>query len=135
MADPRYQRFANVLVHYSLGLRPGDRLLIRAAPAALPLLREVYRAAIRAGAHPETQIDLAELTAIKLREGSPEQIGYLSPGRLREIEELDALLFITAADNTRALGGIDRQRLAALRQADQPWNARRMARAVGGELR
>ena len=135
MADPRHEKFARALLHYSLSIRPGDKLLIRATPAAYPLLREVYREAIRSGAHPETAIDLAELDEIKLREGTPEQVGYFPAARLREVEEFDAILFITAAENTRALGGVAPERLALSRKAQAQASRRRMERAARGELR
>ena len=135
MADPWHEKFARTLLHYSLGIRPGDKLLIRAMPAAYPLLREVYREAIRAGAHPTTQMELDELDEIKLREGTDEQIGYFPAARLREVEELDAVLIITASENTRALSGIPPERVALLQRAGAAWSRRRMERATAGELR
>ena len=135
MADPWHEKFARTLLHYSLGIRPGDKLLIRAMPAAYPLLREVYREAIRAGAHPTTQIELDDLDEIKLREGTDEQVGYFPAARLREVEELDAVLIITASENTRTLSGIPPERVALLQRAGAAWSRRRMERAATGELR
>ena len=43
-------RYAQLLVGYSLDIRPGDRLLIHTTLLAEPLVREVYRHALRAGA-------------------------------------------------------------------------------------
>ena len=60
MADPRYRKFASALIHYALGIVPGDKLLISSTPLAAPLLGEVVREALRAGAHPETRIELAD---------------------------------------------------------------------------
>jgi len=51
-ADIRLQRMAQVLVHYSLGIKKGDRLAIQTEPMAAPLVREV----VRAGAFVETFI-------------------------------------------------------------------------------
>ena len=135
MADPWHEKFARTLLHYSLGIRPGDKLLIRAMPAAYPLLREVYREAIRAGAHPTTQIELDDLDEIKLREGTDEQVGYFPAARLREVEELNAVLIITASENTRTLSGIPPERVALLQRAGAAWSRRRMERAATGELR
>jgi 3-isopropylmalate/(R)-2-methylmalate dehydratase large subunit len=49
MTDPRHQKLAQALIHYALGIKPGDKLLITSTPLAAPLLREVYREALRAG--------------------------------------------------------------------------------------
>ena len=43
MADPRHQKLAQVLVHYSLAIKPGDKLLIGCPFFAEPLIRELYR--------------------------------------------------------------------------------------------
>ena len=50
MTDPRLEKLASVLVNYSLKIRPGDKLSIEAPDVAAPLVRAVYREALRAGA-------------------------------------------------------------------------------------
>jgi aminopeptidase len=45
-------RWARVLVDYSLGVRPGDRVAIMGGVVAEPLLRAAYREVIRAGGLP-----------------------------------------------------------------------------------
>ena len=41
MADPRQQKLAQVLVHYSLALKPGDKFIIYGRAFAAPLIDEV----------------------------------------------------------------------------------------------
>jgi aminopeptidase len=133
--DPRYQKFAGALIHYALGIRPGDRLLVVSTPLAAPLLREVYREALRAGAHPTTRIELEELAGLLLREGSEEQLRYLSPARREEAEHYDAILRIGAVENTMAQSAIDPARIAMVRRADAPVSARLQERVARKELR
>jgi aminopeptidase len=135
VTDPRYQKFAGALINYALGIVPGDRLLIVSSPLAAPLLREVYREALRAGAHPATRIELEDLNGLLLREGSDEQLRYLSPARLWEAENYDALLRIGAVENTMAQSGIDPARIALAHQAQAPISARLTARTARKELR
>ncbi len=68
MSDIRLQRMANVLVHYSLGIKKGDRLAIMTGPNATPLVREVVREAVNAGAYPETFVELPGVREIILWE-------------------------------------------------------------------
>jgi aminopeptidase len=70
MTDPRVTRMADVIVRHSLDLQPGDLVSISGSPLADDLIRETYRAALRAGAHPVVQTQLAGLTEILLSEGS-----------------------------------------------------------------
>jgi aminopeptidase len=135
MTDPRYRKLAGALLGYALGVRPGDRLLITSTPLAAPLLREVYREALRLGAHPEVQLELEGLQEIKLREGSDEQLRYLSGMRLAEAEYFDARLQIGATENTMALSGIDPARLALVQGARAPLSKRLAERRTGKELR
>src|SRR5262245_46898134 len=124
MADPRHQKLAGALIRYALEIVPGDKLLIIASPLAAPLLHEVYREALRAGAYPETRIELADLAALALREGSEAQVRYLSQVRLWEADYYDAILQISAAENTMALSGVDPGRIALSQQARAPLAAR-----------
>jgi aminopeptidase len=64
MIDPRVAKMADVLVNYSLEIKQGDKLLIGSTPLAAPLVREVYRAALRAGGHPVVRISLAGIDEI-----------------------------------------------------------------------
>lgn len=70
MTAPRIQKLAEVLVRYSLGLESGDHFLIQTTDLAAPLVREIYRAALRAGAHPQTLIQLEGLEEIFLKEAA-----------------------------------------------------------------
>jgi leucyl aminopeptidase (aminopeptidase T) len=42
MIDIRVQKLAQVLIHHSLGVQPGNTLRIRGSVAALPLLQAAY---------------------------------------------------------------------------------------------
>ncbi len=66
MADQRLQRLAQVLVRYSLEVRKGDRLAIQTGPIAAPLVNEVVREAVHAGAFPEVLMSLPGVQEIIL---------------------------------------------------------------------
>lgn len=116
MADPRVARWGEVLARYSLGLQPGHTLAIQAPPAAAPLVRAVYRAALRLGAHPIVQLSLPDLNEILLKAASDEQLQWVSPLETLVLERFDATLNILAQTNTRALTGIDPQKQVTFSQ-------------------
>lgn len=120
MVDPRIQRMAQVLVHYSLELKEGDVFLIRGSDLAAPLIRAVYAEALRAGAHPEVWPSMQGLAEIFYREASEAQLKFVSPALKLAMETYDALLAIRGDYNTRALSGVDpsRQAIAARAQSD-----------------
>jgi aminopeptidase len=135
MTDPRHRKLAAVLTGYALGIKPGDRLLITSTPLAAPLIAEVYREALRAGAHPEVQLELEALRELALREGSDDQLRHLPQPRLWEADYYDAILRIGASENTMALGGIDPQRIALAQQGRSAVGARVLERTARRELR
>ncbi|MDW8065580.1 MAG: aminopeptidase, partial [Anaerolineae bacterium] len=58
MADPRLEKWAQVLVDYATGVKPGDKVAIRGTPAAAPLLLTVYRQVLERGGHPHLLVSL-----------------------------------------------------------------------------
>ena len=112
MADSRLVKLAQVLVHYSLHIQPGDKFFIRSAFVAAPLVREVYREALQAGAHVATRFDMDELNEILLREGSDEQLTYVSDLDKLENISMNKYLGIWASSNTRASSTINPDRIA-----------------------
>lgn len=135
MSDIRVQRMARILVHYSLRLKTKDRLAIDAGPAATPLVCEVMREALRAGAHPEPFIQLPGVREIYLQEASDEQLTYIPAARRIVIEDYEALLSINAEENTKELNGIDPARIVRAQQATHDLQRTFMKRSAQGSLR
>src|SRR5437588_8466867 len=101
MTDMRLQCMAQVLVRYSLAIKKGDRLAIQTGPAAAPLVREVVREALRAGAYPETLVSLPGVSEIVLKEGSDEQLSYIPAISRMVVEEYESMLTFFLHENTK----------------------------------
>ena len=112
MTDPRVAKLANLLVNYSLELKPGQVVRIDAGEVAAPLVRELYRETLRAGANPRTRIEVDGTDVIALQESSDEQLTFVSEMDRFEVEQLDAVLTIWGDRNTRALSQADPQRMS-----------------------
>lgn len=114
------KHYANLLVHYCLEIQPGDKLLVRTTLLAEPLVREVYRLALRAGAHVEVDFDFAEKNRIFLLEAGEAQLDFVSPAYQQAMETFDAYLYIRAPYNLREDQQVD------------PAKARRRSQALSG---
>lgn len=130
-----YKKYAELLVKYSLYLEAGERLLIKSTYLAEPLIAEVYRAALAAGAYPEIKIELNNLDFIKYSEGSVEQISNISPFETAAYSEFDAVLTIDAPFNSASLRKIipAKKRMAA--EARSSIRRSFMERAAKGEAK
>lgn len=94
-------RYARLLVQYCLDLQQGERLFVRSTTLAEPLVREVYREALRLGATVDTELEFREQQRILYLEGKESQLQHLSPLYRQAIESYDAYLHIRAPFNLR----------------------------------
>ncbi len=120
---------------YSLDLQPKEQVLIRVDEAALPLAKEVYRAALAAGAYPSVQVTVDGLDEIFLRAASDEQLEWVSPVRKLEYETMDALCSIVAPSNTSALAGVAPDKMARAQRANQVIRKPLFERAAVGKAK
>ena len=100
-------RWARVLVRYSLDLQPGQSFLIRSETEAKELILAVYSEALLAGAFPYVRCDLPGRLEILLRTANSDQLSSLNALECFEIGYVDAALLIEAPANTKELTGVD----------------------------
>lgn len=128
MRDPRIARVADVLVNYSTSLRPGEQVLIQGAPVAEPMLLEIYRAALRVGAHPLLLMQPTETAEILFREGNDAQVQFLSPFIDSLFSQVDCRIALWAEENTKSLSNVDPARQVLRSQAWRPFLMRTLQR-------
>jgi aminopeptidase len=136
VADPRVERLARVLVEYSTAVAPGDVVLIDSALDAAPLIHALYRRVLEAGGHPHIRTDPIDGESEALLSlGTDDQLDWMNPSRLAEIEAIDVRIAAEADSNTRSLSAIDPGRQARHARAREPLRSRFFDRAATGELR
>jgi aminopeptidase len=135
MSDPRVAKLGELLVNYSLELKPGQLLQIDAGTVAAPLVTEAYRAALRAGAHVRTRIDVEGLDVITVEEANDDQLVFVSEIERFEVEQVDAIMTIWGDRNTRALSGTDPARVSRRIGSRYELTKRFWERIDGGEAK
>src|SRR3989454_7465924 len=135
MLDPRIEKLAGVLVHYSLQIRRNDLFRIAGPSLATPLIRAAYTEALAAGANPYVRVSVEGLEEIFYRKAADEQLRFVSELDRARIEPVDATLAIGGRWNTRELTGVQPQRLASRREAVGGLQRRFLERAAKDELR
>ncbi len=98
-------------------------------------MAEVYRYALRAGGHPVVNVGLPAVREVAMKEGSDEQLGWVSPSDRALVESLDARLNIMSETNTRHLSGVDPKRQAIVGAAGRALYRERAARVNPGDDR
>ncbi len=138
MPDPRVQKLAQVMVHYSLGIKPDQKVYLQTTPAAHEFNLAFYEEAIKAGAHVTFAIDGAYYPGaqeIFLKHASNKQLAFVSPVHKLMIETYDARMVVDAETNTRELAGIDPKRIAHWRKANVPLLKKMLKRIDSKQLR
>jgi len=139
MTEPRLMnsltKWAETLVRYSLNLQPGERVLIRVDEAAAPLAREVYRAALSAGAHPSVQVLVEGLPETFLATASDAQLDWVDPALKFQYETMDALCAIVAPQNTSALAGVAANKQTRAQRANKAVRESLFERAAEGRAK
>ncbi len=135
MADQRVVNLAKLLVNYSLKIKKGDYLCVEASDIAQPLVKEVYREAIKQGAYVDTFIAIPGLSEIFLKEASDEQLVYKSPLQRFKSDNYDALLTIWGGYNEKAFSNVDPKLIQKRRAALRDLSIKFSNRMADGSLR
>ncbi|MEX0745223.1 MAG: aminopeptidase [Phycisphaeraceae bacterium] len=135
MRDPHLDKLARVIVEYSTGIKPGQLVRLTGEPIAMPLIEAIYEAIIRAGAHAHVRLAPESLTDLFYEIASDEQLEYVSPLSVQEIETVDASIGLWAETNTKSRSRVDPQRQRTASAARKPIMETFMNRAAKGELK
>ena len=130
MRDPRIDRLAMVLVNYSTGIKPGQLVRLSGDPIATPLLEALYEQVIKAGAHPFIKMTPNSASEIFLKNASDQQLAYVNPLALQEVQAIDVSIGIWAETNTKALSHIDPKKQSIASSARTPISSTFMKRAA-----
>lgn len=134
MYDDFAPKMASVLTEYSVPVKPGDFVLITSNIAGEPLVTALYEAIIRRGGNPVVNVGFSHLSEIRLKLGTDEQLGFLDPSAMTQIENIDAYFSILSPINTRANSTADPAKLQKVQAAQRPLIEKYFERAGSGEI-
>ena len=124
------------MLDHSLRLQAGEVLRIEGdAAAAAPLVVPLHREATKRGAHAYTALELGGLKEVLVEHGSDEQLDFVSPIELREMDAIDASITIWSESNTRSFTRADTDRRQRQLTAQRQVAIRRRDRIASGEHR
>jgi aminopeptidase len=116
-------------------VRAGDVVVVHGNPPTTPLIREIYRACVRAGAHPTATLTVDEAIEALLDEGSEEQLDFVPLDVQWNLEHGDVWIALDGPENTKHLSNADAARMARQVKAREPYQARYLERFGRGEFR
>ena len=135
MRDARLNKLAQVLVEYSTQVKRGQLVRISGDAVGEPLLEAIYEAVLRAGAYPFVKMAPSSLQEIFFEAANEDQLKYLSPLAVQEIEKIDVSISLWAETNTKALSQVDPKKQGLASAARKPIMTTFMQRAKDKSLR
>jgi len=127
-------RYAQLLVKYSLDVQPGWRVLLRSSTVAEPLIAEIYKALLQAGAHVEVQLSMADQDHLFYTYANEDQLSHLPTLYQTAIDEFDAIVSIMASYNLKSNAGAEKEKRKIVDAAIAPVKKRMMQRSANKEL-
>ncbi len=128
-------KYAKLLVNYSMALKKGDRVLLSSTYLAEELLKEVYAEALKVGAFPEFRIAMNGTEKIFYDNASDSQLEYVSPITKYVYENYDALLNVIAPFNVKELQNTPAEKKQKTSAARAGLNKTFMQRSADGKFR
>jgi aminopeptidase len=130
MRDPRIDAYARLLVERCVGVQPGWEVLIRSTTLARPLVEAVIEEIGRRGAHPLLQLTFETIGGPFARTAPVDVLREAAPLQRRIWGECDAIITISAPENTREGSDLSEERRQALEERSRPLRRRTMAMGV-----
>lgn len=116
--DKRWAQLGDLLVNYSMAVKPGEKVMIAFVEVeTYPLVHAIYRSCLQAGALPQVQFLSEELNRLVLVHGTPEQIGWVPEIEAYGMEWADVYFGLRGAHNLDVFWDIPAEKLSLLRQA------------------
>jgi aminopeptidase len=110
--DPRLRRFAEILVHYSVGLKKGEKILIYVYnESAVPLAKAIVEEAYRAGGMPFVDMADERLERALYLGATAERFQLMATWDSVKYGLMDAFIRLVASDNVSELSDVPAEQI------------------------
>jgi aminopeptidase len=134
MFDPRFDKMAQVIVNYSIEVKPGQTVYVWSTNfAAQPLLLSLYKEILKAGGNAFLRADVPGASEIFYEYAKDAQLDFVSPVDKISVEQFDAYIRISADTNTRRLSNADPSAVVRQQMAQRPVLNKRMELSAEGK--
>jgi aminopeptidase len=118
--DSRLTKLAALLVQYSVDVQENEKVSVSGTTETEPLLRELYKQVLLAGAHPKIHMEFEDERYIFFSLARDHHLDHVDPFRLYEVENADAIIATFPDLNPHALTSIDPGKKQRVSLAQKP---------------
>lgn len=114
------RKFAEVLVNYSLNVKPKEKIVISGQMIAADLIQELYKLLLEKNAYPIIRMTLNNQESLFFEKGKKHHLEHLSDIKLYETKNVDGFIRLKADTNTKSLSNIDPKKAALTIKTNEP---------------
>jgi len=134
MVDNRIEKLAKLCVHYSVEVKPKEKVLIKGSELAFPLINEIYRECLLSDAYPLIMPDL-DVQYTFYRYAKEHQLKFVSPFHKFLYKHMDASIHVWCQINPKELTNIDPSKIKMHRASRRELSGIFSKRAAEGKLK
>jgi aminopeptidase len=135
MADIRVEKMADLLVNYSVAVKPGDKVVIQGETGGEPLIKAVFVKVLQAGGLPYVMPSLPGMEELLYKYGSDKQLQFVPEPYKVVMSTFDCRIVVFSDSNTKALSNVDSAKMVLRSQSRSELMKIMMKRSAAGELR
>lgn len=116
MQDPRIKKLSHELIHYSVELKRGEKILIESGPGEISLVLALIREAYNVGAKPFVSLNMQQIDREILMHVDEETLKMMADHDAARMREMDAYIGIRGGDNIAELSDVPQEKKAMYMQ-------------------
>ena len=118
--DLRTRKLAQLLVRYSVFVKPGEKVIISGGVEAMPLLVELYKEIILQKAHPIVKFALPDVADFFYKYATKEQLELFPKYTMDTIKQADKYIGVNTTMNTKELTNSDPKKITQRGKVTHP---------------
>jgi aminopeptidase len=111
LKDPRIEKLAKILIHYSCQLQKGEKVLIENFGLEKELVIALIREAYKAGGHPFVSIKDHQINRALLLGGQEEQFEMMADFEANVMKEMDAYIGLRSGKNINEFADVPEEKM------------------------
>jgi aminopeptidase len=131
-----WEKYAKVLVEYSVKVQPKELTIIRTdSYLSQPLVKEIYKQVLLKGGYPVVRMGVEGINEVYFKNASDEQLEYVDPMIEVEYEKAKNIISIGAPFNVKQMSRLDSKKLAKRSNVMKHLSEKMLKRAADGDLK
>ena len=106
MVDSRVEKLAKLCIHYSVAVKPKEKVVIQGSEWAFPLINEIFRECLLSDAYPYVKPEL-DVAYTFYKHAKEHRLKFVSPFEKFKDENMDVQIRIECQPNPKRLTNID----------------------------